>query len=86
MAKIFFLPTCTNCGKILYSTYISCELNRQLVGEDPNNRVLVTNNYDIEPDHCPYCGDVFDEIYVSRPPFYCETQEFYKNHLRRKEY
>jgi len=78
MAKIMFLPTCTNCGAILYSENIDVVTEGELLQPEVGRyqRKLITT---IEPGRCPWCQEPFDQILcVQRPPYSCKTPDYYK--------
>lgn len=78
MAVINFLPTCSECGSVLY-THIDCSYLDDYTCVDFSP--IMGRYWSIEPYKCPYCNSVFEQIKMPiRLPF-----DNTRNFLAKKE-
>lgn len=62
MANIVFRPTCSRCLEILDDQII--DYHETLI--PGNEKMLPHKSVSIEPQRCPYCGEVFKTIVMPR--------------------
>ena len=73
MARIDFLPVCSNCGTVLWGRTIDI-LEGQLVVKREEEILWPAKNWNIDPLECPKCRHIFDSIVIPiKLPF--ETPE-----------
>ena len=74
MADITFLPTCSNCGKVLWGKTIDILEERVVVHREEG--LCTAKDRNIEPWECPKCRHVFDRIVIpTKLPFDCPLEE-----------
>lgn len=73
MARIEFLPICSNCGTVLWDKTIDILEDRLVVNRE-EEVLWPVKNWNIEPLECPKCRHMFDSIVMpTNLPF--ETPE-----------
>lgn len=66
MAKIEFLPVCSNCGRVIYDTVtIKVEKNEVYPGVH-----LYTGRSELSPARCPHCDERFNTIIMHTLPYH----------------
>ena len=59
MARIDFLPVCSNCRGILDFEVIDCKYEES---NTTGNMYKLLKRPHISPEYCPFCGLFFEEI------------------------